>query len=76
MCIFYSQKTLGLNTVAFSTQNMTKFINNLLSICLLEWSGIMSDNGGVCFTADEVKELKDLLLELAKERIDSQEIIE
>ena len=36
----------------------------------------MSDKGGVCFTADEVKELKDLLLELAKERIDSQEIIE
>ena len=55
---------------------MTTFISNLLLISLLGWNGIMSDKGGVCFTADEVKELKDLLLELAKERIDSQEIIE
>jgi len=41
------------------------------------WSGgVSADRGGVFFSADEVKELKDLLLELAKERIDSQEIID
>ena len=75
---FLFSKNFGIehSCVELSTQNMTTFINNLLLICLLEWSGIMSDKGGVCFTADEVKELKDLLLELAKERINSQEIIE